>query len=69
LDQQIISTTSNIVHDFECVYRKEEDGEYDARDLELFKKLKKIQNFIARFSNNKSKTMPWHMQALKAAMQ
>jgi hypothetical protein len=31
--------------------------------------LKKIQKFVARFSNNKSKTVPWSMRALKAAMQ
>jgi hypothetical protein len=54
---------------FEYIYKKGEDGEYDSRDLELLKKLKKIQKFVARFSNKKSKTVPWHMQALKAAMQ
>jgi hypothetical protein len=69
LDQQIISSTSNIVHVFECIYKKEEDGEYNKRDLALLKKLQKIQKFVGRFSNNKSKTVPWHLQALKLAMQ
>jgi phosphorylcholine metabolism protein LicD len=69
LDQQIISNTSNILHEFEYIYKKGEDGEWNPRELELLKKLKKIQKFVARFSNNKSKTMPWHIQALKAAMQ
>ena len=69
LDQQIISNTSNILHEFECVYKKGEDGEWNPKDLEFHKKLKKIQKFVARFSNNKSKTVPWCMQALKAAMQ
>jgi hypothetical protein len=39
LDQQIISSTSNIVHGFECVYKKGEDGEYNQRDLALLQKL------------------------------
>jgi hypothetical protein len=69
LDQQIISSTSNIVHAFECVHKKGEDGEYNPRDSALFKKLQKIQKLVGRFSNNKSKTIPWRLQALKAAMQ
>jgi hypothetical protein len=69
LDQQIISSTSNIVHAFECVYKKGEDGEYNQRDLVLLAKLQKIQKFVGRFSNNKSKTVPWRLQALKSAMQ
>jgi hypothetical protein len=69
LDQQIISNTSNIIHEFECVYKKGEDGEYNPRDSALLKKLKKIQKFMERFSNNKSKTVPWCLQTLKAAMQ
>jgi hypothetical protein len=68
LDQQIISSTSNIVHKFECVYKKGEDGEWNPKDLELLKRLKKIQKFVVRFSN-KSKIVPWCMQALKATMQ
>jgi hypothetical protein len=69
LDQQIISSTSNIVHGFECVYKKGEDGEYNQRDLALLQKLQGIQKFAARFSNNKSKTVPWRLQALKSAME
>jgi hypothetical protein len=69
LDQQIISSTSNIVHAFEFVYKKEEDGECNRRDLALLKKLQKIQKFVERFSNNKSKIVPWRMQALKKGMQ
>jgi hypothetical protein len=42
LDQQTISKTSNIFHEFECVYKKGEDGEYKSRDSALLKKLKKI---------------------------
>jgi hypothetical protein len=69
LDQQIISSTSNIIHAFECVYKKGEDGEYNQRDLVLLKKSQKIQKFVGRFSNNKSKTIPWHLQALKSTME
>jgi hypothetical protein len=69
LDQQIISSTSNIVHAFEYVYKKGEDGEYNQRDLALLAKLQKIQKFMQRFSNNKSKIVPWRLQALKSAMQ
>jgi hypothetical protein len=69
LDQQIISSTSNIIHGFECVYKKGEDREYNQRDLALLAKLQGIQKFVGRFSNNKSKTVPWYLQALKSAMQ
>lgn len=69
LDQQIISSTSNVIHLFECVYKKGEDGTYSQRDLVLYRKLQRIQTFVARFSNNKSKTVPWRLQALKAAME
>jgi hypothetical protein len=69
LDQQIISSTLNIVHAFECIYKKGEDGEYNQRDLALLTKLQKIQKFVRIISNNKSKTIPWHLQALKSAMQ
>ena len=69
LDQQIILNTSNIVHGFECVYKKGEDRKYNQRDLVLLAKLLEIQKFAIRFSNNKSKTIPWHLEALKSAMQ
>ena len=69
MDQQIISSTSNIVHAFECVYKKGEDGKYNRRDLALLKKLQKIQKFMGRFFNNKSKIVPWRLQALKSAIQ
>jgi hypothetical protein len=61
LDQQIISSTSNIVHAFECVYKKGEDGEYNQRDLAFLAKLQEIQKFVGRFSINKSKTIPWRL--------
>jgi hypothetical protein len=47
LDQQIISSTSNIVHRFECIFKKGEDGEYNQRDLALLEKLQGIQKFTA----------------------
>jgi hypothetical protein len=69
LDQQIISSSSNIVHAYECVYKKGEDGKYNQRDLALLAKLQEIQKFVGRFSNNKSKIVPWRLQALKSAME
>jgi hypothetical protein len=69
MDQKIISSTSNILHSFGCVFKKGEDGKWNLRDLALHRKLKKVQDFVARFSNNKTKIVQWHMQALKAAMQ
>ena len=68
LDQQIISSASNIIHGFEYVYKKGEDGEYNQRDLAFFEKLQGIQKFVARFSNNKSKIVLWHLQAVKSVM-
>jgi hypothetical protein len=50
LDQQIISNTSNILHEFKCIYKKREDGEWNPRDLELLKKLKKFQKFAGKMS-------------------
>jgi hypothetical protein len=68
LDQKIISSTSNIIHSFECVSKKAKDGEWNTRDLEFHKKLQKIQDFVMRFSNNKTKPVLWHTQTLKATM-
>jgi hypothetical protein len=50
------------------MYKKPEGGEWNPRDLKFSKKLQNVQGFVARFSNNKTKLVPWHMQALKAAM-
>ena len=61
LDQKIISSISNIIYLFECMYKKGEDGTYNQRDLAFYWKLKKIQTFVARFTNNKSKTKPWRL--------
>jgi hypothetical protein len=40
-----------------------------SKDLALLEKLQGIQKFTARFSNNKSKIVPWRLQALKSAME
>jgi hypothetical protein len=69
MDQQIISNTSNILHSFECVFKKGEDGQWNSKDKVLRKKLAKIQAFVGRHSNMKTKIVPWRMQAMKAAMQ
>jgi hypothetical protein len=42
LDQQIISSTSNIIHSFECIFKKGKDGEWNSKDLELRRKLQKL---------------------------
>jgi hypothetical protein len=49
--------------------RREKMGNTIKRDLALLVKLQEIQKFIGRFSNNKSKTVSWHLQALKSAME
>jgi hypothetical protein len=69
LDQQIISNTSNVLHSFECVFKKGEDGQWNSKDRALRKKLAKIQAFVGRHSNTKTKIVPWREQAMKAAMQ
>jgi serine/threonine protein kinase len=43
MDQQIISNTSNVLHSFECVFKKGEDGQWNSKDRALRKKLEKIQ--------------------------
>jgi hypothetical protein len=69
MDQQIISNTSNVLHSFECVFKKGEDGQWNSKDRALRKKLEKIQAFVGRHSNTKTKIVPWYVQAMKAAMQ
>jgi hypothetical protein len=36
-------------------FKKGKNGEWNSRDLTLRKKLKKVKDFVARFSNNKTK--------------
>jgi hypothetical protein len=69
MDQQIISNTSNVLYSFECIFKKGEDGQWNSKDRALRKKLAKIQAFVERHSNMKTKIVPWHVQAMKAAMQ
>jgi hypothetical protein len=69
MDQQIISNTSNVLHSFECAFKKGEDGQWNSKDRALQKKLAKIQAFVGRHSNTKTKIVPWRVQAMKAAMQ
>jgi hypothetical protein len=69
MDQQIILNTSNVLHSFECIFKKGEDGQWNSKDKALWKKLAKIQAFVGRHSNTKTKIVPWRVQAMKAAMQ
>jgi hypothetical protein len=68
LDQQVILSKSNIIHSFKCVYKKREGGEWNPKNIQLPGKLQKVQDFVVRFSNNKTKLVQWHMQTLKATM-
>jgi hypothetical protein len=51
----------NILDSFEYVFKKREDGEWNSRDLEFHRKLQKVQDFVARFSNNETKKVLWSM--------
>jgi hypothetical protein len=41
MDQQIISNTLNVLYSFECVFKKEEDGQWNSKDRALRKKFGK----------------------------
>jgi hypothetical protein len=43
VDQQIISNTSNVLHSFECVFKKGKDGQWNSKDKALWKKLAKTK--------------------------
>jgi hypothetical protein len=54
---------------FEVLYPKKGDEEYDESKKQLLAKLYKVQATCRRYSGNKTKTMPWRVQALKGAME
>jgi serine/threonine protein kinase len=56
----------NFIHSLECVYKKPEGGEWNPRYEKFHGKLVRYGKF---HGNNKTKLVPWHMQALKATMQ
>ena len=70
LDQITTTNTNNVVKgSFEVVYPKKKDEEYDESKKQLLAKLLKVEAACRRHSANKSKTMPWRVQALKGAME
>jgi hypothetical protein len=69
LDTVVTINTTNVVKGtFEVLYPKKGDEEYDESKKQLLAKLHKVQAACRRFSGNKTKTMPWRVQALKGAM-
>lgn len=67
--QQVNTATTNLTHVFECVVKKPRGEEWSDEDKEFLEKLKWIQSTCSKFSSNRTKTMPWNEQALKAAME
>jgi hypothetical protein len=64
-----ISTTNVVKGTFEVLYPKKRDEEYDESKKQPLAKLYKVEASCRRFSGNKTKTMPWRVQALKGAME
>jgi hypothetical protein len=64
-----INTTNVVKGTFEVLYPKKGDEEYDESKKQLLAKLYKVEAACRRFSGNKTKTMPWRVQALKGAME
>ena len=54
---------------FEVLYLKKVDEEYDESKKQLLAKLCKVQAACHRYSGNKTKIMPWQVQAFKEAME
>jgi hypothetical protein len=70
LDTIVTINTTNVVKGtFEVLYPKKGDEEYDKSKKDLLAKLYKVQITCRRYSGNKTKTMPWRVQALKRAME
>ena len=49
--------------------QKKRDEEYDKSKKQLLAKFYKVQAACRRYSGNKTKTMPWQVQALKGIME
>jgi hypothetical protein len=64
-----INTTNVVKKTFEVLYPKKGDEEYDESKNQLLAKLYKVQAPCRRYSGNKTKMMPWWVQALKGAME
>jgi hypothetical protein len=70
LDTVVTINTTNVVKGtFEVLYPKKGDEEYDESKKQLLAKLYKVEAACRRFSGNKTKMMPWQVQALKGAME
>jgi hypothetical protein len=54
---------------FEVLYKKKWDEEYDQSKKDLLEKLVKVQGARQKYFGNRIKTMPWHVQALKGAIE
>jgi hypothetical protein len=64
-----INTTNVMKGTFEVLYLKKGDEEYNESKKQFLAKLYKVQAACRRYSGNKTKMMPWRVQALKAAME
>jgi hypothetical protein len=70
LDTIVTINSTNVVKGtFEVLYPKKGDEEYDESKKQLLAKLYKVQAACWRYSGNKTKMMPWQVQALKGAME
>jgi hypothetical protein len=70
LDTVVTINTTNVVKGtFKVLYPKKGDEEYNESKKQLLAKLYKVEVACRRFSGNKTKTMPWRVQALKGAME
>ena len=66
LNNIVTTNTTNIVKEtFAVLYPKKGDEEYDESKKQFFAKLYKVEVACRRFFGNKTKTMPWQVQALK----
>jgi serine/threonine protein kinase len=66
---QVVTNTSNITHSFDIIFKPAKGEELSPRDKEFRGKLEVIQKAVGKYSTKKNKTMPWHEQALKSAME
>jgi hypothetical protein len=70
LDTIVIINMTNVVKGTsEVLYPKKGDEEYEKSKKNLLAKLQKVQAMCQRYFENRTKTMPWRVQALKGAME
>lgn len=69
LKQQIDTACYNVTNMFDARIKKPKDGDFEQDVMEFRAKLQWFKGEMSQYSRSKTKTLPWHEKALKAAME